>query len=614
MNLDERINQAMDDAHEVWDHDASDFAPRAQNSQRVAAFGVLMAMAVATLGIIWSTNQSEPPAVATFPPTTAPASTLPTTAPASIPPTSTIPGDEPITIIHGALLDGTTYTVEGVDLGDGKPRGVDGVVVYDDGETALPIGVTRWTGGGFRGSSYSNGLLVVDTGDWEMVVDVYDDILATLGDEAGRILERSITGDQIDKHPVLRFSGPFRLATDFELPRDTEVAYQDFVVRRGCSGVPGSKCDLHRSVEVIHTDIEADEAPGEETAAFLSNTWIESTAPRFPSDPFYLDPGPLSPRIRHDLFWHEGQLVVWGGVWGEALSYWSDYPLFDGGVLDWSTGVWSTIPPPPFNLPEGQEREIQDRDPEHADSVVIGDLLIVEFGNEIAAWDLSGSGGWDLWEAAPFPVWDLTVGPGDSVVTIGPRMAIRQPEGAWEELSVPDGYTGSSDAVFVDGDQIYLALHSGSASCLDAGVPVLRFANRTWERVGFIDISTDEYTDCAIPDTMMVHDGTLYAWQERELRTVAMDLSDGRVRDIDRIPLAGCEGAFPPLVAGDRIVAGNSCNDTFAVLDTTTGAWHQQPLVGPMTEVVWTGEELVGWSVPWQSETPDAWHLPLDNP
>lgn len=159
------------------------------------------------------------------------------------------------------LPDGVQYLVRSQPALDDTVEGVYGAIVIDldDGEAPIEGPVVGIAGfypdvGLMQDLSFAEGTYVgVVSGDWYMHLAVYDHVVAELGE-----LTESILLDSIVPHdpphdsglPVFELLPPLRWADDYEVPLHMEVAYRDFVVRRGCSDLAVA-CSTDDSVEVV---------------------------------------------------------------------------------------------------------------------------------------------------------------------------------------------------------------------------------------------------------------------------------------------------------------------------------------------------------------------------
>lgn len=163
--------------------------------------------------------------------------------------------------ISGVLPNGDRYVVRATPELSDTVEGTYAVIVIDldDGEAPIegPVaGVatfhssSRTTPRAFYGRDDP---IVIDSGNWFLVLDIYDHVYKELGESAKSILLESIIAlDPPDESglPAFELRAPLRWADDYEVPSQMMVSYPDFVVRRGCSN-SAVACSPDESVEVV---------------------------------------------------------------------------------------------------------------------------------------------------------------------------------------------------------------------------------------------------------------------------------------------------------------------------------------------------------------------------
>ncbi|MDE0236688.1 MAG: hypothetical protein OXN95_05630 [bacterium] len=162
--------------------------------------------------------------------------------------------------ISGVLPDGAQYLVRSQPALDDTVEGVYGAIVIDldDGEGPV-VGIAGFYSdvGIMQDLSFAEGTYVgVVSGDWYMHLAVYDHVVAELGELTESILLDSIVPRDPPHDsglPVFELLPPLRWADDYEVPLHMEVAYRDFVVRRGCSELAVA-CSPGKAVEVVPGD------------------------------------------------------------------------------------------------------------------------------------------------------------------------------------------------------------------------------------------------------------------------------------------------------------------------------------------------------------------------
>ena len=211
-----------------------------------------------------------------------------------------------------------------------------GIMVEEVG----PLGIVTFQPGSMVGVEFRDGILRAGSADWIMRVDVYDDILARWGDHAESVLVDSVhPPPRRTALPAFDLDPPLRWATNDDLPLHMQVMFEDFVVRRGCDEVAVA-CSIRRAVQIIPAQEVFAPAPAWDPDI---QVWVESSALRPPTDPFYLDPGPLTPRAGHQVLWVGGEMIVWGGSETDSVPR-----LVDGAVYNPDSGRWRAIPQSPF--------------------------------------------------------------------------------------------------------------------------------------------------------------------------------------------------------------------------------------------------------------------------
>ena len=171
--------------------------------------------------------------------------------------------------VNGRLPTGQEFSITfDPALGSVSIEGVSAAVVLDMEragfepadvgceKACVPVmGIMRFRRGGGDGSTFENGALMVSSGDWTMSIAVYEHILDGWdGVDVGRTMLEHIRPVEVASGlPSFELTGPFRWATDTEIPLQMEVDYGRFVVRRGCGNLAVA-CDPGENVQVIPSD------------------------------------------------------------------------------------------------------------------------------------------------------------------------------------------------------------------------------------------------------------------------------------------------------------------------------------------------------------------------
>ncbi|MDE0216395.1 MAG: hypothetical protein OXN79_07445 [bacterium] len=166
--------------------------------------------------------------------------------------------------ISGVLPNGIQYLVRSQPALNDTVDGVYGAIIIDLDDGEVPIEGPVVGIAGFYSDvelmqdlSFAEGVYVgVVSGDWYMHLAVYDHVVAELGETTESILLDSIVALDPPHEsglPVFELLPPLRWADDYEVPLHMEVAYRDFVVRRGCSELAVA-CSPGKAVEVVPGD------------------------------------------------------------------------------------------------------------------------------------------------------------------------------------------------------------------------------------------------------------------------------------------------------------------------------------------------------------------------
>ena len=166
--------------------------------------------------------------------------------------------------ISGVLPDGDRYLVTAKPALSDTVQAAHAAIVIDldDGEAPIEgpvVGIASFystdstAGRNLSAFGDRDDYLVVASGSWFMLLDIYDHVIEELGESAKSILSDSIIAlDPPDESglPAFELWAPLRWASDDEVPLQMMVSYRDFVVRRGCSSLAVA-CSSDGLVEVV---------------------------------------------------------------------------------------------------------------------------------------------------------------------------------------------------------------------------------------------------------------------------------------------------------------------------------------------------------------------------
>lgn len=459
-------------------------------------------------------------------------------------------------VFGGRLPDGTAFTVR--CRADSPPplEGITAQLMIDVGEEQ-PLAVAFEPGAQPR--SFTGQVLRIPTGDWTAVIVFPPSMLSSFGRPT---LNQAITVPLTSQYPVLGLSPPFRWATDEEGVVPMEVRYRGLAIRRGC-GEGALACNPTRAVQVVSRGWTG------------GRVWLEAVAPRPPTDPYWIPPGPVRSTLV-DLVWTGDRMIVWPRDSSLAAAF------------DPRTSNWEVLPRSPF-----AEGAITHAVWDGRRMLVVGEAAVAAYQD--GAWEVVGPG-------LPYLVLLTEVG-GDPVAWAGGGI-YRFTGGEWEWLEEPGfGSPAELKGRIYDVDGRIVAVGLVGNRC--DGRRVAEWTGEEWRPWPPIDLSTPERRDCALANQAAVVDGRLMLWADAEHPAFAYDPQRGIWEPVQSPPLEADRspsGAVP--MGPGRILIPQF--DHAAYFDGET--WTVSALPGWTTDrhVVWTGREVISWGMTFASGI-DAW-------
>jgi hypothetical protein len=492
--------------------------------------------------------------------------------------------------IHtGVLPDGTDFRLLLQD-DPGGPIFVVGDFVVDVDGVRVQVGEVTYRNDGGQGSEFSGTHYFVTAGGWTVFVDFDPDVIAGLGDNAEEVVRASINAEEVEGFPVVRLVEPFQW--DYEsLP--PEVRFGSIVVRRFC-GDSAVACSATRAVQAIPASILY---PG---LAPLQATFvaIESDTPRSPSDPNYLDPGPLDSRLSADLIWTGEEMIVWGGKQArDGLT-----TLVDGAVFNPATGQWRRIAAFPLQGPQATRAVWGD-----GEMIVVSHNGTFGYDPESDTWRAIGQG------VVPSEWHDRMVYLDEKVYVWARSNLINVVDlanGEARPLDAPptEGINPASPYVgvlrVVGGVLVAVTLPDNPC----AGKEIWELEGDRWVPLAGVSLSTGIQADCSGANQIASVAGTLVAWKDQDHPTAVF--SNESWSEFAPIPLGDAEGGSGPVSMGTSHFMVPR-RGVAAVFDSNLLDWTvvQLPGEGNDAEIVWTGTEFLAWGI-WESF--DAWRWAPD--
>lgn len=498
---------------------------------------------------------------------------------------------------RAALPDGTLFDVyldpPRIEDLSGISAGI--IIELDDG-TSPVAGILFFSRGRIETTRWDGTTFQIRTGSDSAELEVYQHVIEAIGPGYEEVFASGIVGSEMAGYPVMELASPFRWANDEEIPLQMEVAFDTFVVRRGCGELAAACSPTHNTQVIPSTSVFSPAPPWIEG----QQVWIESPGTRPVSDPWFLDPGPLSPRGAHDVIWSGDEIIVWGGASGDRRPH-----LVEGAAFDPLTNEWRLLPPPPI-------------EPNQATRAVWVDDELIVMSQEATVGYQPGSNNWrSIGEGFPPAVYaGMTVFADGHVYTWTPGAIIELDprSGVWRELPRP-GFGGfdpdpwSGGLVTLDG--VVYAVGSGERPC--EGRLISRLAGDHWDPLPSVSLATEEFADCTSPNQTGAVDGRLIVWGDRSNPAFAYDPDQASWTETGSTTLSGSEGPLGPVDIGGRLLVPGY--GEASIFDPVTDQWAAASLpgAGEDTQMAWTGEEVLAWGAccygggPGSSPSQDAW-------
>lgn len=524
--------------------------------KRLAVFALLAAAC--------TSNSATTTTIDPLPPPPNPDGSTTTTEPAPPPETGLIE-------YEGAFPDGNTF---GVFI-EGIPReevtSISGVVMFESSDGPVPAAETIITLTNIAGNSYNDGVYRAQGGGvGGFVLNFYDEVLEELGPDASKTIHRSIRGSNLLSIPLLSLTLPLRWATpDDQLTVPMEVAYETFVVRKGCDEIAVA-CSPSRGAQVIPMDRVVSPARSFDG----EYVFIESTAPRPVMDRNYLDPGPLRVRDSGDVVWTGQEMVVWGGEFG-GINYWPD-----GAAFNPETNTWRMIEGPigsGLEFVPGLSRAVWYRD-----QMLIVTPTITYLGDPLTGQWAEFGGGFRILPRQPIVAIDDAV---YAWTDVGIVQMDR--DGNWEELPDPG---------FGDSDQMSGNLVDFGGNLVAIGVTCNLKEFAIWAGSDWTELEPVRFRDCSAATQTAAFDDELMVWSTNRDPTYVFNAGDLTWEPLASIPAAMTEGPSGPVPIGDRMLVPSWTSS--AIYDARSRSWVEIELPGLASsdQMVWTGTEILAWT------------------
>ncbi len=562
MNVERKLKRAADEARQSYAN-APIATFRGRKKVRTAMTGAVGIASIAAVVLAISSLTTRPEQNPEATPSVA--STTTSTAMDQIEPTP--PGQQgPLSsdVIEGHLPDGTPFLIRADASMAARAEGVSVTIFFksidgnliDVGNSTISPQVDAIE------PSLVSGNLRVPAGSWLLEIEVDQAILASLGSEAETVLTQSVHGREEGGLPVFDLTDPLTFGDGQPL---IEVRYPGFAVSPGCEEETDTVCSPTRSVQVTPFPIDS---------SLPDSLRIESPAPRPPTDSYYLDPGPLSVRGGHSVFWTGSQMLVWGGTSQEGSG-----PLVDGALYDPATSTWQMLPSAPIT-------------PQPTVAAWSGERLYVAGATGAAAW--SPEDGWQSMSPPGLQVNSNSVAlwAGESLFIWSDEDFVRfnQGVGSWEPLSAPPFGHPERSLVDAEGTLLATAFNEDDCSNLQIGIR----SDKNWQPIP----APGQNDSCILPQTTALLERRLIAWDVATENTSSYEIDGdaGWVPMADN-PLEPCNAWISPIAVANRLVVFNLCDRDAAILDTSQSTWKEARAPGPIGNghAVWTGNEILMW-------------------
>lgn len=482
--------------------------------------------------------------------------------------------------VLGILPDGTRYSIR-IDPGiRDKVSDVTLGIVIDMNGGARPVGEVDVRFSPSVAPGFRYGLHRMSAGDIAVTIRFGEDVLEHLGQRADQVITSSIRLDTTRGLPVLELDPPFRWPVGSEPSAPMEVRYESFVVRAGCEELAVA-CSQTGAVQVIPTD------PASWPDSVVT---ITADAPRPTWHPSFVEPGPLTPRMSHDVIWTGAEMIVWGGI-GEGSE------LIDGAAFDPGNNLWRVLAPAPLSV-EQVTRAVWTGDV----MVVVAEEATLTYDPRARDWSVLAEGR-SVEQTAPPPVWD-----GEHVYLWSRGIERLEPvRGDWTSLPDPP--------IEANPNPLFRSLHAAGRLLFAVSAPdpcggprsLAAWDGSTWTPLPTPNLD-GQFRDCSPPRHTGVLQDALMVWNASNGTALLYDVDGARWVEAHGFPFGMRDLTAGGLTAGDGILVAEAGRG--ALYDHRTGSWRNVVLPGWGTaaEMVWTGEEFLAWGLgdAWRWRPPES--------